>query len=70
MTTPTEREPGTDSRGPLMTQTQARREANQLRARGIWCVAATVPLGAWGGQEDGWTVYIGDPNGQHRTRRT
>jgi hypothetical protein len=56
-----EQRPGRDQYGPLMTQGEARAEANRLRARGVPCVAATVPLSCWGGQEEGWTVYLGDP---------
>lgn len=47
----------------LMTQTEARAEADRLRKEGVAAVAGVVPLGAWGGHEQGWTVYIGDPYG-------
>lgn len=58
--------PGRDSLGDLLTQSQARREANSMRERGIPAVATTVPAGCWGGTEKGWTVYIGDPYTNNR----
>lgn len=45
----------------LMTQYEARKQAAQLRREGIPAVAGAVPIGSWGGCEQGWTVYIGNP---------
>jgi hypothetical protein len=45
----------------LMTQAEARQQAAQLRQEGIPAVAGAVPLGSWGGHEQGWAVYIGNP---------
>lgn len=50
----------TDTSG-LMTQTEARQEAKRLQDKGIFAIAGAVPLNSWGGHEDGWTVYIGNP---------
>lgn len=61
----TEPIPGSDNLGKLMTQTEARREARALGERGIPAVATTVPANCWGGNEKGWTVYIGDPYTTH-----
>lgn len=47
----------------LMTQPEARQEAHRLNdaedfPKGMRNVAQTVPAGAWGGEEDGWTVAL------------
>lgn len=53
----------------LMTQIEARYEATQLCEQGIPAVAAPVPLGAWGGREQGWSVFIGNPYADTPNRR-
>lgn len=40
----------------LMTQAEARQKARELTAAGTPAIATTVPEGAWGGTEQGWTV--------------
>lgn len=60
-----EEERQSDKYGPLMTQTEARKEAKRLYEEdGIMAVAGPVPLNSWGGQEKGWTVYI--VSGEHK----
>jgi hypothetical protein len=55
-----------DGCGPQpMGQSQARQLARQLnQSRGGVYIAATVPLGSWGGTEAGWSVF--GPEGEVR----
>lgn len=48
----------------LVSQSEAREQARALTEAGTPAVAVPVPLGSWGGTEEGWTVNLLPPDDQ------